>query len=143
MKFNNVFVKNLSESVTEEELRKIFSEYGRTTSVVVMKEPDGKSKCFGFVNFENPDDAALAVQELNGKKFDDKEWFVGRAQKKSEREQELKERFEQSLKETAGKYQWVNLYLKNLDDSIGDETLKEVFSEFGIITSCKIMRDPN
>ncbi|XP_020576165.1 polyadenylate-binding protein 2-like isoform X2 [Phalaenopsis equestris] len=143
MKFNNVFVKNLSESVTEEELRKIFSEYGGTTSVVVMKELDGKSKCFGFVNFENPDDAALAVQELNGKKFDDKEWFVGRAQKKSEREQELKERFDQSLKETAGKYQWVNLYLKNLDDSIGDETLKEVFSEFGIITSCKIMRDPN
>lgn len=142
-KFNNVFVKNLSESVTEEDLMKIFGEYGKTTSVVVMKEPDGKSKCFGFVNFENPDDAALAVQELNGKKFDDKEWYVGRAQKKSEREQELKGRFEQSIKETADKYQGVNLYLKNLDDSIGDEKLKELFSEFGTITSCKVMRDPS
>ncbi|KAL0922230.1 hypothetical protein M5K25_006201 [Dendrobium thyrsiflorum] len=142
-KFNNVFVKNLSESVTEEDLMKIFGEYGKTTSVVVMKEPDGKSKCFGFVNFENPDDAALAVQELNGKKFDDKEWYVGRAQKKSEREQELKGRFEQNMKETADKYQGVNLYLKNLDDSIGDEKLTELFSEFGSITSCKVMRDPS
>ncbi|KAI0518927.1 hypothetical protein KFK09_006364 [Dendrobium nobile] len=142
-KFNNVFVKNLSESVTEEDLLKIFGEYGKTTSVVVMKEPDGKSKCFGFVNFENPDDAALAVQELNGKKFDDKEWYVGRAQKKSEREQELKGRFEQNMKETADKYQGVNLYLKNLDDSIGDEKLTELFSEFGSITSCKVMRDPS
>lgn len=138
-KFNNVFVKNLSESMTEDDLTKIFGEYGKTTSVVVMKEPDGKSKCFGFVNFENPDDAALAVQELNGKKFDDKEWYVGRAQKKSEREQELKGRFEQSIKETADKYQGVNLYLKNLDDSIGDEKLKELFSEFGTITSCKVL----
>ncbi|PKU61849.1 polyadenylate-binding protein 2-like [Dendrobium catenatum] len=142
-KFNNVFVKNLSESVTEEDLMKFFGEYGKTTSVVVMKEPDGKSKCFGFVNFENPDDAALAVQELNGKKFDDKEWYVGRAQKKSEREQELKGRFEQNMKETADKYQGVNLYLKNLDDSIGDEKLTELFSEFGSITSCKVMRDPS
>ncbi|KAG0473417.1 hypothetical protein HPP92_015274 [Vanilla planifolia] len=143
IKFNNVFVKNLSDSTTEEDLSRIFGEYGKTTSVVVMREADGKSKCFGFVNFENSDDAAHAVQELNGKMFDEKEWYVGRAQKKAEREQELKGRFEQSMKETADKYQGVNLYLKNLDDSIGDEKLREAFSEFGTITSCKVMRDPS
>ncbi|KAK8964177.1 Polyadenylate-binding protein 2 [Platanthera guangdongensis] len=128
-KFSNVFVKNLSSYTTEEDLAKIFGEYGRTTSIVVMRDLDGKSKCFGFVNFENPDDAATAVQELNGKKMEDKEWYVGRAQKKTEREQELKTRFEQSITGTADKYQWVNLYLKNLDDSIGDEKLNELFSE--------------
>ncbi|PKA65835.1 Polyadenylate-binding protein 2 [Apostasia shenzhenica] len=142
-RFNNVFVKNLSSLTTEEDLTRIFGEYGKTTSVVVMREADGKSKCFGFVNFENSDDAAQAVLELNGKKFDDKEWYVSRAQKKAEREQELKVRFEQSMKDTADKYQGNNLYLKNLDDSIGDEKLKELFSVFGTITSCKVMRDPN
>ncbi|KAK8967834.1 Polyadenylate-binding protein 2 [Platanthera guangdongensis] len=129
-KFSNVFVKNLSSSTTEEDLAKSFGEYGRTTSIVVMRDLDGKSKCFGFVNFENPDDAATAVQELNGKKMEDKEWYVGRAQKKTEREQELKTRFEQSITGTADKYQCVNLYLKNLDDSIGDEKLNELFSVF-------------
>eukprot|EP01018_Ginkgo_biloba_P022919 Gb_33053 [translate_table: standard] len=142
-KFNNVFVKNLSESITEEDLRKSFGEYGAITSVVVMRDAEGKSKCFGFVNFENADDAANAVEGLNGKKFDDKEWYVGKAQKKSERESELKGRFEQMLKERMEKLQGVNLYLKNLDDSIGDEKLKELFSEFGTITSCKVMRDPH
>ncbi|PKA54104.1 Polyadenylate-binding protein 2 [Apostasia shenzhenica] len=142
IKFNNVFVKNLSESTTEDDLTKSFGEFGKITSVVVMREGDGKSKCFGFVNFENPDDAAKAVQDLNGRKFDEKEWYVGKAQKKSEREVELKERFEYINKETAYKYQGLNLYLKNLDDSIGDEKLKELFSEFGTITSCKVMRDP-
>ncbi|XP_027330417.1 polyadenylate-binding protein 8-like isoform X3 [Abrus precatorius] len=142
-KFNNVYVKNLTDSITDDELKNIFGEFGTITSAVVMREADGKSKCFGFVNFENPDDAAKAVEALNGKKFDDKEWYVGKAQKKSEREQELKGRFEQSIKEAADKYQGVNLYLKNLDDTISDEKLKELFSEFGTITSCKVMRDPN
>ncbi|KAF9675888.1 hypothetical protein SADUNF_Sadunf09G0080200 [Salix dunnii] len=143
IRFNNVFVKNLSEMTTEEDLNKAFGEYGTITSVVVMRDGDGKSKCFGFVNFENADDAAKAAEALNGKKFDDKEWFVGKAQKKYEREVELKQRFEQSMKEAADKFQGANLYIKNLDDSIGDEKLRELFSPFGTITSCKVMRDPN
>lgn len=137
-KFNNVYVKNFSESTTEEDLKMVFGEFGTITSVVVMRDGDGKSKCFGFVNFEDADDAAQAVEDLNGKKFDDKEWYVGKAQKKSEREMELKGRFDQSMKEAVDKFQGVNLYLKNLDDSIGDDKLRELFSEFGTITSCKV-----
>lgn len=142
-KFNNVYVKNLAETTTEEDLEKIFGEYGPITSVVVMRDGNGKSKCFGFVNFENADDAGNAVEALNGKKVDEKEWYVGKAQKKSERELELKSRFEQTAKETVDKFQGVNLYVKNLDDSIDDDKLKELFSEFGTITSCKVMRDPS
>ncbi|XP_051132521.1 polyadenylate-binding protein 2-like [Andrographis paniculata] len=140
-KFTNVFVKNLSESTTEEDLQSMFGEFGSITSVVVMRNEDGTSKCFGFVNFENPEDAARAVESLNGKKFDNKEWYVGRAQKKSEREMELKNRFEQSVKEAVDKSQGSNLYVKNLDDSISDDMLKDFFSPFGTITSCKVMRD--
>lgn len=142
-KFNNVYVKNISESTTEDDLKKIFGEHGQITSVVVMRDGDGKSRCFGFVNFEDPDAAAKAVDNLNGKKFDEKEWYVGKAQKKYERELELKERFEQSMKEASDKFQGVNLYIKNLDDSISDEKLKELFSEYGTVTSCKVMRDPD
>ncbi|WCJ17739.1 Polyadenylate-binding protein 8 [Euphorbia peplus] len=142
-RFNNVFVKNLAEVTTEEDLSKSFGEFGPITSIVVMRDGDGKSRCFGFVNFENADDAARAVDALNGKKVDDKEWYVGKAQKKSERENELKSRFEQSMKEAADKLQGANLYIKNLDDSIGDDQLKELFSACGTITSCKVMRDPS
>lgn len=143
-KFNNVYVKNLSESFTEDDLKNEFGAYGTITSAVLMRDADGRSKCFGFVNFENAEDAAKAVEALNGKKVDYKEWYVGKAQKKSEREQELKGRFEQTVKESVvDKFQGLNLYLKNLDDSITDEKLKEMFSEYGTITSYKIMRDPN
>ncbi|XP_060202633.1 polyadenylate-binding protein 2-like [Lycium barbarum] len=142
-KFYNVYVKNLADSTTDDELKSVFGEYGIITSAVVMRDADGKSKGFGFVNFENADDAAKAVESLNGKKFDEKEWYVGKAQKKSEREQELKSKFEQTAKEAVDKYQGVNLYVKNLDDTIDDEKLKELFSEYGTITSCNVMRDPS
>ncbi|GAB2267572.1 poly(A) binding protein Pab2 [Dionaea muscipula] len=142
-KFNNVYVKNLSESTVDEDLKKVFGQYGIITSSVVMRDANGKSKCFGFVNFEKTDDAARAVEALNGKKFDDNEWYVGKAQKKTEREAELKLQFEQSIKETVEKHQGANLYIKNLDDSIDDEKLKGLFSSFGTIISCKVMRDPN
>ncbi|KAF4350376.1 hypothetical protein G4B88_030894 [Cannabis sativa] len=93
-KFNNVYVKNFSPTLNEDDLTNIFGEYGSITSVVVMRNERGKSKGFGFVNFEDADDAARAVDGLNGKTFDEKEWYVGKAQKKSVREMELKEKFE-------------------------------------------------
>ncbi|KAG6417499.1 hypothetical protein SASPL_119680 [Salvia splendens] len=141
-KFTNVFVKNISETTTEEDLQKMFGEFGQITSVVVMRNDDGTSKCFGFVNFEDADDAGRAVDTLNGIKIDNKELYVGRAQKKSEREVQLKNQFEQSLKEAVDKSQGSNLYVKNLDDSINDDQLKELFASYGSITSCKVMRDP-
>lgn len=137
-KFTNIYVKNLSESTTDEELNKVFSEYGTVTSAVVMRDADGNSKGFGFVNFENAEDAAKAVDALNGQKFDNKEWYVGKAQKKHEREQELKQRFEQTVKEAVDKSQGLNLYIKNLDDTVDDDSLKELFSSYGTITSCKV-----
>ncbi|CAF1706198.1 hypothetical protein Bca4012_005032 [Brassica carinata] len=142
-KFTNVYVKNLAESTTDEDLKSAFGEFGEITSAVVMRDGDGKSKGFGFVNFEDAGDAAKAVEGLNGKTFGDKEWYVGRAQKKSERESELKVRYEESLREAADKFQSCNLYVKNLDESISDEKLKEMFAPCGTVTSSKVMRDTN
>ena len=80
IKFSNVYVKNLSDTVTDDELKEMFEKYGTITSDVVMRDNVGNSRCFGFVIFENADAAAQAVQELNGKIFNDKELYVGRVQ---------------------------------------------------------------
>ncbi|KAK4428385.1 Polyadenylate-binding protein 5 [Sesamum alatum] len=142
-KFTNVYVKNLSESTTEENLKEMFEKFGPITSAVIMKDPNGKSRCFGFINFEKCDAAAAAVENLNGSSLDDKVLYVGKAEKKAEREAELKAKFERERSSRFEKLKAANLYLKNLEDSISDEKLKDLFSEFGTITSCKLMRDPN
>ncbi|MQM02597.1 hypothetical protein Taro_035355 [Colocasia esculenta] len=145
LKFTNVYVKNFSEAITDENLKSIFGQFGPITSAVVMKDANGKSKGFGFINFQSPDDAAAAVEKLNGAAVsnDEKIWYVGRAQRKSEREADLKAKFEQERNGRLEKLQGANLYLKNLDDSIDDEKLKGLFSEFGTVTSCKVMLDSN
>ncbi|KAK1554938.1 hypothetical protein Q3G72_019430 [Acer saccharum] len=141
-KFTNVYVNNLSETTTAEDLKKVFGSYGTITSSVVMKDSNGKSRCFGFVNFQSPDDAAAAAENLNGSSNGDKVWYAGRAQKRAERESELRAKFEQERISRFEKLKAANLYLKNLDDSINDEKLKELFSEFGTITSTKVLLDP-
>ena len=93
-KFTNLYIKNLDESVTEQTLQQIFGEIGTLSSAVVMKDDDGKSKGFGFVNFANSDDAHNAVEKLNGHKHGETEWEVTKAQKKADREAELKAKFD-------------------------------------------------
>lgn len=135
--FTNVYVKNLSNTITDAELQNIFGGYGDITSAVVMKYANGRSKGFGFVNFANADDAARARDGLDGQTFDGKTWCVRRAQTKTERERGLTELYDQN-RGIFSPRQGRNLYIKNLDDSIDDNILKEVFSEFGVITSAKV-----
>ena len=50
----------------------------------------------------------------------------------------MKNKFEKLKQERIQRYQGVNLYVKNLDDSITDDILREHFSQFGNITSAKV-----
>ncbi|EGC38747.1 RNA-binding region-containing protein (RNP-1) [Dictyostelium purpureum] len=135
IKFTNVFFKNLAEDVTSDQLKELLAPYGTITNVAIMlDEKTGKSKGFAFANFESADAAKNVVEIENGKVFHGKPLYAGRAQKKIEREAELKHTFET-------KYQGVNLYIKNIDDSIDNDKLREVFSQFGTITSAVVMKD--
>jgi polyadenylate-binding protein len=63
---------------------------------------------------------------------------VCRAQKRSERLAELKRKYEQQKVERIQRFQGVNLYVKNLDDSVDDDILRASFDPFGKITSAKV-----
>lgn len=106
-----------------------------------MTSNEGKSKGFGFVAFATPESAAACVAELNGKEVNGKPLFAGRAQKKGERENELRAKFEAVREERMQKYSGMNLYVKNLDDSVDDEKIRSEFAPYGTITSAKVMRD--
>ncbi|XP_028724273.1 polyadenylate-binding protein 1-like isoform X2 [Peromyscus leucopus] len=139
--FTNIYVKNLHVDMDEQGLQDLFSQFGKMQSVKVMRDNNGQSRGFGFVNFEKHEEAQKAVDHMNGKDVNGQQLYVGRAQKRAERQSELKRRFEQMKQERQNRYQGVNLYVKNLDDSINDERLKEVFSAYGVITSAKVMTE--
>lgn len=141
-KFNNCYVKNFGEGVSDDDdLRKIFSEFGDIKSACLMRDGD-KSKGFGFVCFAEAESAEAAVNALNGKEIDGKPLYVNRAERKSERRENLRVYFEKQRAERLYKYDAsVNLYVKNLDDTIDDALLEEAFGRFGRITSAKVMTD--
>lgn len=141
VEFTNVYIKNFGEDIDSEKLKNIFTEFGKTLSVCVMTDERGRSRGFGFVNFVNHGDARRAVTEMNGKELNGRVLYVGRAQKRLERQGELKRKFEQIKQERIQRYQGVNLYVKNLDDSIDDEKLRKEFAPYGTITSAKVMTD--
>ncbi|XP_029544184.2 polyadenylate-binding protein 4 isoform X2 [Oncorhynchus nerka] len=137
--FTNVYIKNFGDDMNDDKLKEMFDQYGKTLSVRVMADPSGKSRGFGFVSYEKHEDANKACEEMNGLEFNGKTVFVGRAQKKMERQAELRRKFEMLKQERISRYQGVNLYIKNLDDTIDDEKLRKEFTPFGSITSAKVM----
>ncbi|GMI65796.1 poly(A) binding protein 7 [Hibiscus trionum] len=141
IKYTNLYVKNLDPDITEEILQEKFSEFGKIACLVVARDENGTSRGFGFVNFECSDDAKRAMESMNGSQLGSKVLYVARAQKKVEREQMLRNQFEERRKEQIMKYRASNVYVKNIADDVTDDELKDLFSLCGTITSAKLMRD--
>ncbi|KAF8543144.1 hypothetical protein BDD12DRAFT_875174 [Trichophaea hybrida] len=139
--FTNVYVKNIDAEVTDEEFSELFSKFGAITSATLTRDENGRGRGFGFVNFSEHKSAAEAVEKLHDSNFKGQNLYVSRAQKKHEREEELRKQYEAARVEKQSKYQGVNLYIKNLDDDIDDERLRKEFAPYGTITSAKVMRD--
>ncbi|KAL8428434.1 hypothetical protein Efla_003250 [Eimeria flavescens] len=67
--------------------------------------------------------------------------FAGPHQSRAQRSAALRARFEQQQQEKGERYQGVNLYVKNLDDSVDDQKLRALFEPYGPTSSVKVMRD--
>ncbi|MCJ8745190.1 hypothetical protein PDJAM_G00127370 [Pangasius djambal] len=66
-----LFIGGLSFDTTEQSLEDAFSKYGVITNVHVARNREtNKSRGFGFVTFENPEDAKDAMEGMNGKSVD-------------------------------------------------------------------------
>lgn len=146
-RFNNVYVKNFGKNLDKEKLEKLFNQFGSIISCIVMLDDKKISKGFGFVCFQEPDSAEKAVEKMDNYVLEEtleegaenNVLTVCRAQKKSERLAELRRRYEMKKLERIRSYQGVNLYVKNLDDSITDELLRQQFEPFGSISSVKVI----
>ena len=82
----NMYVGNLSYSVTEDELRSMFVEYGDVVSAkLIMDRETGRSKGFGFVEMSNNSDAQKAMDDLNGRTLDGRALTVNQARPREDR----------------------------------------------------------
>jgi hypothetical protein len=80
-----LYVGNLAFSLTSEELGGLFGEHGKVVSAKVITEREtGRSRGFGFVEFDNPTSGANAIRELNGKNIGGRPLVVREAEDRRE-----------------------------------------------------------
>ncbi|HPF92671.1 MAG TPA: RNA-binding protein [Tenuifilaceae bacterium] len=62
----NVYIGNISYSMTPEEIKEVFLPYGNVLSVkIITDKQTGRSKGYAFVEMENDDEAQNAIKALN------------------------------------------------------------------------------
>lgn len=66
---SNVFVRNIPSEIKPDELENKFSEFGNVKSLKVSLNPDHSSRGYGFIQFQEEDAAAAAVQTLSKEKM--------------------------------------------------------------------------
>ena len=82
----NIYVGNLSYSMTDGDLEEAFAEFGSVTSATVIMDRDsGRSKGFGFVEMANDADAEKAIESLNGADVQGRDMKVNQARPREER----------------------------------------------------------
>ena len=75
-----LYVSNLPYSVGDAELEAHFASAGTVSSAVVITDREtGRSRGFGFVEFENDEEAKAAIESFNGQEFDGRELTVNEA----------------------------------------------------------------
>ena len=115
-----LIVNYLPHALTEEGLKSLFEAVGPVESVKLMRNQQGESLAYGFVNFKSPDDGLRAIATLNGVEREGKTMKVSVAKPKF-------------LRETT------NLYVADLPTSATETQVREVFEQYGEVNNCKLV----
>ena len=83
----NIYIGQLPYSVTEDDIKELFSEYGEIASLNLVKDRfSGQSKGFGFIDMPNNSEADKAIKALNKSMFNGREIKVNQVQQSKKRE---------------------------------------------------------
>ncbi|XP_013794262.1 ELAV-like protein 4 isoform X4 [Limulus polyphemus] len=120
----NLIVNYLPQTMTQEEIRSLFSSIGEVESCKLIRDKvTGQSLGYGFVNYVRPEDAEKAINTLNGLRLQNKIIKVSYARPSSE-----------AIK-------GANLYVSGLPKSMTQQELENLFAPYGRIITSRILCD--
>ncbi len=80
-----IYVGNLTYSMTEDSLRELFAPFGEVLSTKIIKDRlTDRSRGFGFVEMENKDEAESAIQKIDGTEVEGRNMKVNLARPRKE-----------------------------------------------------------
>lgn len=114
----NVFIKNLSKTITHKDLEEKFSDYGTIISTKIQEDEDGESLGFGFILFDNIASVDKAINQLHRTEWKSKIIHVGKY-----------------IKNRPKVNKFNNIYVKNIPLDLSDEQIFVYFEKYGEISS--------
>lgn len=81
--WNKLFVWNISYALTRDDLEELFASKWAVTEAILIKDEEWRSKWFGFITYENSEDAQVAKEELNWHEVEWRALFVNDARPKN------------------------------------------------------------
>nr|CDJ95423.1 RNA recognition motif domain containing protein [Haemonchus contortus] len=116
----NLYIRGLSPSTTDEDLRKMCAQYGTITSTkAIMDKALNQCKGYGFVDFESREAASRAVEMLT----------------KSGIQAQMAKQLQQQEQDPT------NLYIANLPSNFNEQMLESALSPYGMVISTRILRN--
>lgn len=65
-----LYIDNLQRKITEGQLRKLFEDFGKVASVLIVRERPGGPSCgYGFIEMKEMSEARTAIRVLNGSRL--------------------------------------------------------------------------
>lgn len=127
-----VYVGSISFELKEDTIRAAFLPFGPIKSINMSWDPvTQKHKGFAFVEYEIPEGAQLALEQMNGAMLGGRNIKVGRPSNMPQAQQVIDE-----IQEEAKNYN--RIYIASIHPDLTEEDIKSVFEAFGPITFCKL-----
>ncbi|VDP94150.1 unnamed protein product [Echinostoma caproni] len=133
---NRVYVGSISYDVKEEMLKQAFSVFGPIKTVSMSWDPaTQKHKGFAFLEFEYPEGAHLAIEQMNNASFGGRQLKVGRPSNLASADP--------IIAELVAEYKLENrIYVSGIHLDLTESDVSLVFEAFGKIVFCRLQPDP-
>lgn len=151
----NVFIRGLAGETNDSDLYEMCSKFGNIVSTKSITDRlTNECKGYGFVNFENPDDATIAVRELvnSGYQARMSKENMGRSERPAfdrhsppdfRRNGGGNPRFNGASTGGMRRLSKTNLYLRGLEPTTSDDDLHQLCVRYGNVLSAKAIIDRN
>ncbi|CAH8479810.1 unnamed protein product, partial [Heterobilharzia americana] len=132
---NRVYVGSIAYDVKEDSLKQVFSPFGPIKSVNLSWDPSTqKHKGFAFLEFEYPEAAQLAIDQMNGTSFGGRQLKVGRPSNLTNAEPVISELINEHNLHN-------RIYVAGIHLDLTEDDVSLVFEAFGKIVFCKLQPD--
>jgi len=129
---SRIYVGCINYDVREDSIKQAFLPFGPIRSITMSWDSlTGKHKGFAFVEFEQPEAAQLALEQMNGILVCSRNIKVGRPSQMPQAQACIDE-----IQKEARQHN--RIYISSIHKDLADEDIRSVFSAFGSIKHCEL-----